>query len=228
MVPLPEPVSFEQGCLARLAQIPMQGVRLARVQLGEHVGVFGQGLIGQLARQLAQIDGAATTVAIDLAGARLDVARADGATHTVNPRHQDVRQAVKEATGGHGLDVAIEATGAPPVINDALAVTADLGRVILLGSPRGKVEIDVYADIHRKGVSLIGAHGRTSDVAPNSYHRWTTQEHHRLAVELLRQGRLKTERLVTDRVGKEEATGVFRMLMEHPDEHLGVVIYWDR
>lgn len=229
MVRLPEQVSFEQGCVARLAQIPMQGVRLAKVRLGEQVGVFGQGLIGQLARQCAQLDGAATTVAIDLVEGRLEVARADGASHTINPKKvDDLQGAIKEATGGHGLDVAIEATGAPPVINDALKAAADLGRVILLGSPRGKVEIDVYGDIHRKGVSLIGAHARTADVAPNMYHRWSTQEQHGLAVELIRQGRLKTERLVTDRVMKEEALGVWKMLMEQAEGHLGVVICWDQ
>jgi threonine dehydrogenase-like Zn-dependent dehydrogenase len=168
MARLPAEVSFEQGSLARLAQIPLQGVRLARVRLGEHAAVFGQGLIGQLARQFVQLDGAATAVALDLADRRLDVARADGATHTINPGTVgDVQAAIREATDGQGLDVAIEATGSPAVIIDALQAAADLGRVILLGSPRGKAEIDVYRDIHRKGVSLIGAHGRTSDVAPN-------------------------------------------------------------
>ena len=228
LVRLPDGVGFEQGCMARLAQIPMQGVRLANVKLGERVAVFGQGLIGQLARQIAQIDGAAVAVAIDLADRRLEVARADGATHAINPKAQDVRAAVSEITGGKGVDVAIEATGAPPVINDALAVAGDMGRVILLGSPRGKVEIDVYGDIHRKGVSLIGAHARTADLTPNQYYRWNTQEQHALSVELIRQGRLRMERLVTDRVAKAEALGVWRMLSDHAEEHLGVVIDWER
>ena len=227
-VRLPDSVTFEQACVARLAQISMQGVRLAKVRLGEHAAVFGQGVIGQLARQIVAVDGAATTIAVDLVDSRLDVARRDGATHTVNASRQDLAAAIAEATGGHGLDVAIEATGNPNVINDALGAAADLGRVILLGSPRGLVQINPYADIHRKGVALIGAHGRTSDVAANPYHRWTTEEHHRLAVELVRQGRLKTDNLITDRVGRDEAPAVFAQLLEHPEEHLGVIIHWDR
>jgi hypothetical protein len=47
-------------------------------------------------------------------------------------------------------------------------------------------------------------------------------------VELLRQGRLRTDRLVTDRVGQEEVLGVWKMLADAPQEHLGVVVYWDR
>src|SRR5688500_4120041 len=58
MVKLPDGVTGEQGCLARLSAIAFQGVRLARVALGEQVAVFGQGLIGQFARQYAAIDGA--------------------------------------------------------------------------------------------------------------------------------------------------------------------------
>ena len=41
-----------------------------------------------------------------------------------------------------------------------------MGRVILLGSPRGRIEIDPYRDIHSKGVSLIGAHANTTAAAP--------------------------------------------------------------
>jgi threonine dehydrogenase-like Zn-dependent dehydrogenase len=225
---LPDEVTFEQACVARLAQISMQGVRLARIQLGERVAVFGQGLIGQLARQIAAIDGAATTIAVDLADSRLEIARNHGATHTFNPGRENLTDAVAAATVGHGVDVAIEATGQPKVINDALRVAADLGRVILLGSPRSHTEIDVYYDIHRKGVALIGAHGRTSDVEANPYHRWTTEEHHRLTVELIRQGRLRTDGLVTDRVSAGEALSVFPMLLEQPDKHLGAVIEWSR
>jgi 2-desacetyl-2-hydroxyethyl bacteriochlorophyllide A dehydrogenase len=223
---LPDSVSFEQACLARVAVFPLQGVRLARLQLGEHVAVFGQGLIGQLARQFAAVDGAATTIAVDLVDARLRVARQHGATHLVNPTRDDVQQEILSATGGAGVDVAIEATGSPAVINDALKATARLGRVILLGSPRGKVEIDPYNDIHRKGVSIIGAHGGTAASTANAYHRWTVDEHRRLAVELIRQGRLRSDELITHRVGAPDALGVFEALMTRPQDYLGVIINW--
>src|SRR5581483_3064544 len=219
-------VSFEQGCLARLAAISMQGVRLAHVRLGERVAVFGQGLIGQFARQLAALDGAATTVAIDLFEPRLQLARRHGATHTVNPSCEDLAAAIGAATGGQGVDVAIEATGSPAVINDALHAAAPLGRVILLGSPRGRVEIDPYTDIHRKGLSVIGAHAGTAAAVANAYHRWTTAEHYRLAIELMRQGRLLTSGLVSHHVPADQALGIFDALAERPQDHLGVLIEW--
>lgn len=226
LLPIPDGVSFEQACLARVAVFPMQGVRLAGVRLGEHIAVFGQGLIGQFARQLAALDGAATTIAVDLVDARLEVARRHGATHLVNPTRQPVPDAIAAATDDRGVDVAIEATGAPSVINDALRAAAMLGRVILLGSPRGRVEIDAYSNIHRKGVAMIGAHGSTASVPANPYYRWTTAEHQRLAIELMRQERLRTDGLVTHRVPAAEALGVFDALMQRPEAHLGVIIQW--
>jgi 2-desacetyl-2-hydroxyethyl bacteriochlorophyllide A dehydrogenase len=226
MVRLPDGVSGEQGCLARLSCIAMQGVRLARVALGERVAVFGQGLIGQFARQIAAADGAVATIAVDLVDARLEVARAHGATHLLNPSRDDVRAAIRELTGGDGVEVAIEATGHPPVINDALKVAGFMGRVVLLGSPRGRVEIDPYTDIHHKGVVVIGAHARTSADPPNPYHRWSFNEHFRLAVELIHQRRLHTEGLVTHRVSAAQALTVHEALVERPQEHLGVLIDW--
>ncbi|HEV2125752.1 MAG TPA: zinc-binding alcohol dehydrogenase [Chloroflexota bacterium] len=227
LLPLPEGVSFEQGCLSRLASIAVQGVRLARVQLGERAAVFGQGLIGQFARQVASLDGATTTIAIDRIDARLNIGRRHGATHIFNPDRDDISAAVASATGGSGADVVIEATGSPAVINTALGIAANLGRVILLGSPRGKVEIDPYNDIHRKGVALIGAHANTAAAAPNAYHRWTSNEHQLICLELMRQGRLLTEGLVTHRLAETEALGVFEALTEQPENYLGVTISWE-
>jgi threonine dehydrogenase-like Zn-dependent dehydrogenase len=225
---IPDGVSFEQACVARLAMISMQGVRLARLALGEHVAVFGQGLIGQLAGQLASIDGAATVIAVDLIDARLEVARLHGATHLVNPTRVDLAATIAAATAGHGVDVAIEATGSPPVITDALHAVALLGRVILLGSPRGRLEIDPYTDIHGKGVSVIGAHVATTAASPNPYHRWTLAEHRRLALELMRQGRLFADGLITHRIPAAEALPVWDALSTHQADYLGVIIVWDR
>jgi threonine dehydrogenase-like Zn-dependent dehydrogenase len=112
------------------------------------------------------------------------------------------------------------------VVNDALGAVGILGRVILLGSSRGKVEIDPYNDIHRKGVSVIGAHGRTASITANPYHRWTGAEHNRLAVELFRQGRLKSDGLISHRVPADEALAVFDALMERSQDYLGVIVRW--
>ena len=223
---IPEGVTFEQACLARLAAISLQGVRLARLSLGESVAVFGQGLIGQLARQWATIDGAASVTAVDLIEPRLEVARLHGATHTVNPTEDDLAATLSTITNGQGFDVCIEATGNPAVIADALAHAARMGRVILLGSPRGRIEIDPYRDIHSKGVSLIGAHANTTATVPNAYYPWTVAQHRRFGLEMMRQGRLHTDGLISHTVPSSEALPVWDALMTRQQDYLGVIIDW--
>ena len=213
--------------MGRLATVSMQSVRLAGVKLGEHVAVFGQGLFGQFASQIAGLDGAVTAIAVDVLDSRLEIARRHGATHVVNPSREDLAERIAAATDGHGVDVAIEATGDPLVINDALHVAAWLGRVILLGSPRGRLEIDPYTDIHSKGVAVIGAHSDTTAREANVFHRWTDGAHRSLVLELLRQGRLEADGLITTRVPADEAPGMYPALMNHPEDHLGVIIQWD-
>ena len=223
---IPDGVSFEQACLARLAAISLQGVRLARISLGESVAVFGQGLIGQLARQFCSLDGAANVTAIDLIEPRLEVARNHGATHTVNPAEDDLAASVSAITHGQGFDVCIEATGNPAVIADALQHAGRMARVILLGSPRGRIEIDPYRDIHSKGVSLIGAHANTTAAVPNAYHPWTVAQHRRFAMEMMRQKRLHTEGLISHTVPSSEALPVWDALMTNQQDYMGVIIDW--
>ena len=223
---IPDGVGFEQACLARLSAISLQGVRLARISMGERVAVFGQGLIGQLARQWASLDGAVSVTAVDLIEPRLEVARRHGATHTVNPSEDDVAATLNAISDGQGFDVCIEATGNPAVIQDALTHAARMGRVILLGSPRGRIEIDPYRDLHSKGVSLIGAHANTTAAVPNAYYPWTVAQHRRFGLEMMRQQRLHTDGLISHTVPASDALPVWDALMTHQADYMGVIIDW--
>ena len=226
LILLPDGVSFEQAALARLFAIPMVGIRHAEIRLGERVVVFGQGLIGQMAGQVALANGAGTLIAVDLWDHRQAIAQQHGATHLVNAEREDAVAAIFEATDGEGADVVIEATGHPPVINDALRAATMRGRVVLVGSPRGRLDIDPYTDVHKKAVVLIGAHASAVTQARNYSDRWTSLENYRLALELLRQGRLHAEGLISHRVPADEALGIHEALAERPEEHLGVLIQW--
>lgn len=226
LFPISDDVSSEQAALARLADIPVHAIRRAQVQMGETVVVFGQGLIGQFATQLARIAGARVVLAVDTLDRRLEVAGALGATRVLNPQRDDLTAATAEMTGGRGFNVAVEATGNPGVIPTALRSVGDLGRVVLLGAPRGKVEIDPYTDIFRKGIVLIGSREHTAPLVETPHSPWTRANNFRLCLDLVAQGRLRTNGLVTHRVPADEALAVFDALATRPADHLGVVIHW--
>ena len=189
--------------------------------------MFGQGLIGLFAVQYARIAGAALSVGIDLLPRRLAVARACGANVTINPNEVSVEDEVRQVTSERGLNIVVEAIGSAEAMKTALKVAGDLGRVIALGSSRTTVDIDVYTDIHRKGLSLIGAHGRTHPAVPTVQNPWTWLGNLELAMQYAAQGRLLTENLVSHRLPAVDCLGIWQQLVDHPEEYLGVIIDWE-
>jgi alcohol dehydrogenase len=89
------------------------GVLNGHVQPGDTVAVVGAGPIGLSAVLGAQLYSPSHIIAIDLAASRLDAAKRFGADLVLNNGDDDPVAAVKDLTGGLGVDVAIEAVGVP-------------------------------------------------------------------------------------------------------------------
>ena len=223
---LPPGVTMEQGALAVLGGISAVGVRQGNVALGETVVVLGLGLIGQFAAQLARLSGARPVIGVDLLPNRVGIAGVGGIC-VLNPAESDVGQTVNDLTGGRMAEVVIEATGNPAVIAQALELAGDGGRVVLLGSPRGTVEIDPYSAVHHKGVSLIGAHARVSGHAYTVRDPWTRERNLALVLDLFADGSLRSEGLVSHRVQPNDIGEAYERLVERPSDFLGVLIKWD-
>ena len=105
------------------------------VRAGDDVAVIGLGGIGLAALQGARIAGARRLVAVDLVASKLDLARGFGATDVVDGSAGDPVAAVRSLTGGEGVDVALEATGVPPVVAQAVAMLARGGTAVAIGVP---------------------------------------------------------------------------------------------
>jgi len=222
---LPPDVTLEQGALAVMGGISAVGVRQGRVTLGETVIVLGLGLIGQFAAQLSHLSGARPVIGVDLLPSRVRIAGARG-IHALNPDRSDVRQIVNDITGGQMAEVVIEATGNPHVVKQALDLAGDGGRVVLLGSPRGTAEIDLYKAVHHKGVSLIGAHARVSGHPYTTGDPWTRERNLDLVLGLFADGSLQSEGLISHRIQPDEVGETYEMLVERPNSFLGVLIEW--
>lgn len=223
--PLPAGVSMEEGALARMGGISLVGVRQGDVTLGEAVVVLGLGLIGQFAAQLCRLAGARSVIGVDLIPERVRIAAASG-IHATNPGEADVASVVKEMTGGRMAEVVIEATGNPKAMPMALDLAAEGGRVVLLGSLRGKIEMDAYSTVHRKGISLIGAHDRLSAHAGTFRDPWTRQRNLDLILTLFADGSLKGDGLISHRIQPDDIRETYEMLIKRPRDFLGVLIEW--
>ncbi|MGI6206605.1 MAG: zinc-dependent alcohol dehydrogenase [Anaerolineae bacterium] len=221
---LPEGVSFEEGALASHSAVGLNGVRVSGLALGETAAVFGLGLIGQYTVRYALLAGASRVVGIDPIPERRQAAQAAGAL-VAAPGEPQLQEWFVSGLGEPGVDVAIEATGDPTVIPQVLQATSEFGRAVLLGSPRGRVEIDPYNDLHRKGIAVIGSNPTVQ--TPNARYPWTREQNLRVALSLLTAGRLSLADLVSDRVPAEQALEVFERLAAGP-RGLGVVLEWGR
>lgn len=92
----------------------------------------------------ARVVGATTIIAVDVVPSRLELAKELGATHVVNSREQDVVEAIK-AIIGSGLNFALESTGRPEVLGQAIEALGLLGAIGVVGAPKlgTKAEFDV-------------------------------------------------------------------------------------
>jgi 2-desacetyl-2-hydroxyethyl bacteriochlorophyllide A dehydrogenase len=222
---LPPGVTLEQGALARLGAISLVGVRQGSVTLGETVVVLGLGLVGQFAARLCHLAGARPVIGVDRIPGRLEIAAASGVLD-LNTEGVDVARAVKDITRGRMAEVVIEATGNPQLMPTALDLAAEGGRVVLLGSLRGKIEIDAYSTVHRKGITLLGAHERLSVHPHTSRDPWTRQRNLDLVLTFFADGSLKDEGLISHHIQPDDIQATYEGLIGHPEDYLGVLIQW--
>ncbi|MEV8127792.1 zinc-binding dehydrogenase [Streptomyces sp. NPDC085944] len=110
-MPLPDTVDDAQAILlSDIYPTSWFGARLAEVGDGDTVAIVGAGPVGQAAVACARLQGAGRIIVVDGVGDRLDMARSQHA-ETVDFHAEDPVEAVRELTGGIGVDRVIEAVG---------------------------------------------------------------------------------------------------------------------
>lgn len=224
--PIPAALADEPAAFFNLASIALQGVRKARIELGEPVAVLGAGLIGLLALQLAKLQGGLPILSLDQAADRLPLALTSGAdaallTDDSLPAQMDAH------TAGRGPAVVIEATGHPAAVLTALAVARPLGRVVLLGSTRGETDhVNFYRDIHKKGLTVLGAHNIVRPQHESSPAFWSEADDQRVTLDLLAHGRLTVAPYITHHFNWADAADAYELLRSWRRDALGLILDW--
>jgi L-iditol 2-dehydrogenase len=141
----------------------LHAVDLAGIKLGQSVAVLGAGPVGQSAVALSALSGADQVIAIGDPASRLEFARRMGATSTfgLDVLPEERTDAVRRLTGGYGVDIVIEASGAPAAVSQALDLVRDGGRVVICGhyTDNGPIEIHPHWQVNRKHVEIRGCWG---------------------------------------------------------------------
>lgn len=153
---LPDGLSFDDAAVAQPVSVSLHGVcDNCEILPGDAVAVFGPGVIGQAAAQLARARGASRVVVVGTgadAARRLPIAESMGFP-TVNAREGPIGEAVARALGQDAADVVIECSGAPPALSSGIGLLRKGGRLTVLSIFSKPVEIDL-AQITRKELRL--------------------------------------------------------------------------
>lgn len=212
-----------------IAAMSLQGIRKACIELGETVAVMGQGLLGLFATQLARLDGALPLIALDLDPKRCELALKLGADHALSPKAEDFEETFRSLTDGQGANAIIEVTGVPMAMNQALACAAWRGRIVALGCTRERTNgIDFYQQIHKPGVSIIGAHNFVRPKHESSPGHWTMRDDLRALLRMISSKRLQVRPMISEQVSPEQAPAIYRRLAETSFPPLGIVFDWQK
>ncbi len=207
VVKLPRDIADARAVFFKLAGIAATPQMVAPVGFGERAAVIGLGMVGNLAAQLCQAAGAWSVVGVDPADHRRAVATACGLD--ARPSLADVADA---------CPYVIEAVGLGATVRDAIRATAPGGRTIILSSPREKVEIDPYFDIHHPSKQVIGTHESARD-------RSQRRQYDAYLLDILSTGRLAVDPFVTHRLPfGTELQCAYEGLRDDPNTWMGVVI----
>jgi S-(hydroxymethyl)glutathione dehydrogenase/alcohol dehydrogenase len=118
-------------------------INTAAMRPGASAVVIGAGGVGLNTVQGAVIARARVVVALDVVDAKLEAARRFGATHALRADRPGVVDEVRRLAGGRGADYVFVAVGARPAIEQALAMAARSGTVVLVGIPPSGVTVEI-------------------------------------------------------------------------------------
>lgn len=176
---------------------------------GRSVLVTGCGPIGLCAVGIARAAGASWVGATDTEPYRLEMAMTMGADAALDAADPDTPGRIAEATGGDGVDVVLEMSGAPAALELGLRVATRGGRISLLGIFTGPVPVELSDLVIMKGLRLHGVYGR------RIYDTWERTQ------ALLRSGSLDVSPIVTHRLDLAEWPAAFELLASR---HAGKVV----
>ena len=210
------------GVFPRIGAVALNAVLDADVHVGETVAVFGLGVPGLIAAQLACLNGG-TVVAVDRIARRLELARKLGAAVVVDASAEPVAETIKGLTDGRGADVVIELTGSAAALHEAIRAAAYAGRVVAAGFEQGDATgLRLGEEFHHNRIELVSS--QISNVAPRLSQRWSVARLEQTVVDLHIKGRLELEPLISHVVAAAHVADAFRLLDERPHEAVQVVL----
>jgi threonine dehydrogenase-like Zn-dependent dehydrogenase len=205
-------LAIKELCLVEPLTVGFHAVSRGRVTSRDKVAVFGCGGVGLGAIAAAHFVGA-TTIAIDVDDAKLQIAKKAGAAHIVNSARSLLHEQLLELTDGRGPDVIIEAVGHPETFRAAVEEVAFTGRVVYIGYAKELVAYETKLFV-QKELDILGSR----NALPQDFET---------VIKMLAKGKFPVNDTVDSIVSLDEAPGILETWSANPSKLTKIMVKLD-
>ena len=206
---LPDNLSYAEGAMLDPVGNALHIFNRAPSEIGETVVIFGAGVIGLMAVQVAKLRGAGKVIAVDIAPSRLELARQLGADVLIHSGESDPVEVIRRETEGMGADVLAEAVGLPITYDWAVQAARPRGTVLALGFHVDYIPIPIQPLLFKE-VTLIGNTGFSIE--------------QQTSLDVMSAGKIDVKPIITHEMDLSDVQQAFDMLASGSSEAIKIVL----
>lgn len=217
---VPDDVKLMEACWCGLAKTAFRAAWAGTFSKIQSVAIVGAGPVGQMLVRWAAAHSVRSIAVVDPVALRIDAARRGGATELFAGYVGQYQAQLRALAGGKGADVIIDCTGSAAVFADVLAAAPRFGRIILLGDTGYPADQRLTSDVMTKGLTIVATH--------ESHDRdgWTQPRIDAHFFQLVREAQFPLNGLTTHVFTPEQCGQAYEIVLERPQEALGIVFDW--
>lgn len=206
---------LKSASLTKIGAIALQGIRSAKLQIGENVCILGLGVLGQLTVQLSNLSGC-NVIGVDIIQEKILLAKELGAFAVYNSSEDNILSEVEILTDYHGVDCTIitASSKSDSIIEQAIKITRKRGKIIIISDISLNINKDEF---YKKEIELIicpsYSIGRTctedncsckcnfcmfNKDYPHEIIRWTEKRNMQEFIKLVESKKINTDKLISE------------------------------
>jgi L-iditol 2-dehydrogenase len=206
-------LSYEDGTFLEPLACVIKGLKRAKVMNGDTALVIGLGFMGILNGIVAKIYGAERVIGADRVPYRLDRAIELGFDDVIDVSKVSLKEALKEITGGEMAQIVIVEPNSADAIRDGLSTIGKGGTLIMFSPAKPDERLTINPnELYFKDASIVTSYScGPTDTAD--------------ALELIKEGTVRAEKLITHRFPIEKTAEAFRLTAEARDSLKSVIVF---
>lgn len=192
-------LSYTEGAMVEPVGCGIHGLKQVKIEIGDHVLIFGSGPIGLILMQLCKNYGASTVTIVDKVQSKIDLAKKLGATNALLA-DQNLTANIKDIRPD-GFNVVIDATGNPLVVQSMFKYVRNSGKILFFGvcPQNAKIEISPY-DVYKRELKIFGTFAIL----------YTANQ----AIDMIREKKVNVSDIVSHRLYLDEFMTALNMMMD--------------